>query len=39
MDADFISADESLGVVYVPLAGLGIDRRRDMWIPLSPKVI
>ena len=27
-----------LGVLFVPLAGLPLNKKRDVWIPLTPKV-
>ena len=37
-DQDMMGADESLGVLFVPLAGLPLNKKRDIWIPLAPKV-
>jgi alpha-tubulin suppressor-like RCC1 family protein len=37
-DQDKMSADENLGVIFVPLAGLPLNTKRDIWVPLAPKV-
>ncbi len=37
-DQDRMGQDENLGVVFVPLAGLPLNRKRDIWVPLSPKI-
>ena len=37
-DQDKLGKDEHLGVVFVPLAGLGVNKKRDIWVPLSPKI-
>mmetsp|Transcript_13488 Transcript_13488/g.33009 ORF Transcript_13488/g.33009 Transcript_13488/m.33009 type:complete len:600 (+) Transcript_13488:3-1802(+) len=37
-DKDKIGKDEHLGLVFIPLAGLGINKVRDIWVPLSPKI-
>ena len=38
VDQDMMGADENLGVLFVPLAGLPLNKKRDIWIPLAPKV-
>lgn len=37
-DQDMMGADENLGVLFVPLAGLPLNKKRDIWVPLAPKV-
>jgi alpha-tubulin suppressor-like RCC1 family protein len=37
-DQDMMGADENLGVLFVPLAGLPLNQKRDIWVPLAPKI-
>lgn len=37
-DQDRMGQDENLGVVFVPLAGLPLNKKRDIWVQLSPKI-
>jgi len=37
-DQDRMGEDKHMGVIFVPLAGLPLNRRRDIWLPLTPKV-
>uniref|UniRef100_A0A7S4U961 C2 domain-containing protein n=1 Tax=Guillardia theta TaxID=55529 RepID=A0A7S4U961_GUITH len=38
LDQDSMGEDESLGVLFVPLAGLRINKKRDIKVPLAPKL-
>ena len=35
---DMMGADENLGVLFVPLAGFPLNKKRDIWVPLAPKI-